>query len=34
MTDGACIPQPNQVRLPSKVVSKKAGALFDKHEAG
>jgi hypothetical protein len=34
MTDGTCIPQPNQVRLPVDVVSKKAGTVFDKDEAG
>lgn len=25
MTDGTCAPQPNQVRLPTRVVSKEAG---------
>ena len=29
MTDGTCMPQPNQVRLPIKVVSKEAGTVFD-----
>jgi len=29
MTDGTCAPQPNQVRLPIRIVSKEAGTVFD-----
>lgn len=34
MTDGTCIPQPNQVRLPVEAVSKKAGILVHQGKAG
>jgi hypothetical protein len=34
MTDGTCIPQPNQVRLPIEVVSKEAGILGYQGKAG
>lgn len=34
MIEGTCIPQPNQVRLPSEVVSKEAGILLWQGEAG